>query len=580
MSKNLSTPFMLNQNIINLRSRVDEVVKDLHEFTSRIGHTELMTTVSDLRNRIQEPYMFVIVGEVKSGKSSFVNALLDSGEEICKVGPAPVTDTVQQIIYGDKEEVVVINEHLKKIFRPIDILKDIAIVDTPGTNAIIQQHQEITERFIPVSDLIVFVFEAKNPYRQSSWAFFDYIHSDWRKKIIFVLQQKDLMPENDLAVNIEGVRQQAIKKGIENPHVFAVSAKQELEDLRQKSGFIPIRNYISENITGGKAPYLKLGSSISTAQNINEKIHIGLADRKKQYEYDIAFREDIKNTLESQEAHSKRQVSLLLENLLGTYDRITSDTERELREGLSFFSLLRRSVSSIFSKKQSAKAWLEDLAKNLEQDMQNKMAARLQESVGDLAESIQQMAKMIDLKIKNSQTILKNNHDIFSDIAEKRHSVIHDLQNTFTQFLNDTENFSGQELFPDKASLTPGVATGSGLAVIGIILTAVTNMAVFDVTGGVLAAVGVLFAGISTGTQRRKIMKDYRKEIDNGREKLENELSTTLNTYITNIKSKIDNNFSGFDTLLTEEEKQIGELDGLHASIQERLEELSGEVRE
>ncbi|MBK7009342.1 MAG: dynamin family protein [Saprospiraceae bacterium] len=34
---------------------------------------------------------------------------------------------------------------------------------TPGTNTIVAHHQEITEKFIPYSDLIVFVFEAKNP---------------------------------------------------------------------------------------------------------------------------------------------------------------------------------------------------------------------------------------------------------------------------------------------------------------------------------------------------------------------------------------------------------------------------------
>ena len=115
------------------------------------------------------------------------------------------TDTIQQIVYGEQEEIISINEYLKRIHQPVEILKEIAIVDTPGTNAIIQHHQEITESFIPASDLIVFVFEAKNPYRQSSWEFFDYIHDEWRKKIIFVLQQKDLMNESDLEVNKKGV---------------------------------------------------------------------------------------------------------------------------------------------------------------------------------------------------------------------------------------------------------------------------------------------------------------------------------------------------------------------------------------
>ena len=110
----------------------------------------------------------------------------------------------------------------------MDILKDIAIVDTPGTNTIIDHHQEITENFIPTSDLIVFVFEAKNPYRESSWKFFDFIKEEWHKKVIFILQQKDLLNEDDLQTNINGVREQASRKGMIDAPIFAVSALQEL----------------------------------------------------------------------------------------------------------------------------------------------------------------------------------------------------------------------------------------------------------------------------------------------------------------------------------------------------------------
>ena len=232
---------ILNQNLKVYKTQIDQIVKELHDLTVGIGHNELATMVSELRNRITEPFMFVIVGEVKVGKSSFVNALLSSDKEICKVSPAPETDTIQQILYGEKEETIVVNPFLKKIMQPVDILKEIAIVDTPGTNTIVDQHQEITERFIPASDLIVFVFESKNPYRQSAWDFFDYIHADWRKKIIFVLQQKDLMVPADLVVNIQGVKDYAAKKGITYPNVFPVSAKMELEGKLEESGYLPLR---------------------------------------------------------------------------------------------------------------------------------------------------------------------------------------------------------------------------------------------------------------------------------------------------------------------------------------------------
>ncbi len=245
------------------RGRIEDIVKDLHQLTIKIGHDELAKTVHELRNRLHEPFMFVIVGEVKAGKSSFINALLETEKEICKVAPQPMTDTIQQIMWGETESVVVVNQYLKQVFQPIEILKEIAIVDTPGTNTIVEHHQEITERFIPSADLIVFVFEAKNPYRQSCWDFFDFIKQEWHKKVIFVLQQKDLMDPEDLEVNIKGLKQQALKKGILEPNVFAVSAKDELAFRYDISGFSMIRDYIRTNITGGKAPLLKLQNNMS-----------------------------------------------------------------------------------------------------------------------------------------------------------------------------------------------------------------------------------------------------------------------------------------------------------------------------
>ena len=570
---------LFNQSLQIYRTRIDELVRQLHDLTVQIGHDELAQTVSDLRNRINEPFMFVIVGEVKAGKSSFVNALLSTGKEICKVAPQPMTDTIQQILYGETEDVVVVNDFLKKIYQPVDILQEIAIVDTPGTNAIIQHHQEITESFIPASDLIVFVFEAKNPYRQSAWEFFDFIHADWQKKIIFVLQQKDLMSAEDLQVNVQGVRDYAEKKGIGQPKVFAVSAKQELEGNETESGFLPLRTYIAANITGGRAPVLKLENNVRTSQNINERIYQGVLDRKKQNVADLEFRADIRQTLDEQEQKSKKQVDVLVENLISGYDRITRQKEDELRDGLSFGSLIRRQFASMFTSGTSAKDWLDQLAKDFENDLNTVLKDKLNDGVVDLAESIQQMAKIIDLKIQSSRTILKNNHEIFSDIAERRSNILRELQAAFKNFLSRSESFADQELFPDSQNLLPNMAAGGGLAVIGIILATVTNGMVFDITGGILSTVGLLFAGVSVGLKRRKVINGFSAEIAKGRLRIEEEVSQKLDAYITHIKNRIDANFGSFDDLLRHEEQQITDLEQKQLNLKDSLRQLETEIQ-
>lgn len=559
------------------RARLEEIIKRLHELTIRIGHEEMAATVSDLRNRIFEPFMFVIVGEVKAGKSSFVNALLATGEEIAKAAPQPMTDTIQQIIYGEERREVTVNPYLKKVFLPVEILREIAIVDTPGTNTIVEHHQEITEQFIPASDLIVFVFEAKNPYRQSAWDFFKYIHGDWRKKTIFVLQQKDLATEQELTVNLEGVADKAHKEGIEHPRVFAVSAKLEQEGM-YGSGFDTLRQYIADNITGGKAPRLKLTNSVVTAQTVNERIFDGLQLRRSQFEADTHFRDDIQETLDQQVAQSNKQVDLMVENLLHTYDNITRNKLEELRSGLTMFGLIKRSVASTFGSTPGAKEWLEQLAADLETDLNEKLRARLNDNVVDLAESIQQMVKTIDLKIRGSETILSNDHEIFSSIAERRENVLRDLQDQFNRFVSQTENFTDESLFADRDNLAPNLAAGGGIAALGVILMAMSTLPVIDVTGGVLTTIGVIFAGFSTRSKRRRIVESFEQEIEKGRVKLATELEEKLKSYITTLRKRIEANFSRFDEMLDRERKNLLILEGTHQEVAQELEQLAGEL--
>ena len=566
---------LINKDLNIYRPLVDEAVKDLHALVSEIGHEELKKTTNDLRNRINEPFMFVIVGEVKAGKSSFINALLETDKEVCKVSPAPMTDTIQQILYGETEQVVTVNPFLKKLYYPIEILREIAIVDTPGTNTIVANHQAITEDFIPACDLVVFVFECKNPYRQSAWEFFDFIHADWRKKVIFILQQKDLMPPNDLEINEKGVREYAEKKGINEPTVFSVSAKLELEGNKYDSGFHQVKDYIYRNITGGKAPMLKLQNNVSTSQNIAEKVGSGIKIRREQFVADTEFRRDIKQTLEGQALKSNKQVDILKENLLNAYDKITGKYEAELREGLSFGSLIKRSFSGIFGDTQNAKTWLEELSANLQKDLQTEMKDRLDDSVNDLAESIQQMAKIIDLKIRNSKTVLKDDYEIFSDIADRRSNVLKELQEAFQKFMSRAENFKETGLLSDKgSSISPSITMGSGAAVIGLVVMAVAQTAAIDITGGVITTLGLAFAGITIGIQRGKILTTFTAETAKGREKLENAIDERLKSYVNQIKLRIDSNFASFDAMIENEENQLVQMEEKHLKISTRLKDL------
>ncbi|NNE27159.1 MAG: GTP-binding protein [Saprospiraceae bacterium] len=569
---------LINQSTDQYQNALINIIDALHQMTVRIQHSELEQTVKDIKDRVVDPFMFVIVGEVKAGKSSFINALLESEKEICKVAASPMTDTIQQIVYGEKESVIEINPFLKRITQPVDILKDIAIVDTPGTNTIIDHHQEITENFIPTSDLIVFVFEAKNPYRESSWKFFDFIKEEWHKKVIFVLQQKDLLSQDDLETNINGVKEQAARKGMIDAPIFAVSALQELNKNSTDSGFKVVRDFISDNITGGRAPFLKLLNVIGTVRTINLKISAGVEDRKAQYRSDLEFREDIKQTLDRQEERTKRQVQIMVENLLAAYDRTTSNSREELKSGIGFVNLIKRSIQATFNSAASPKKWLDGITAELENALNAEFKDKLQEGVLDIAESIQDMARIIDVKIKDSTTILKNDHEIFSDIAEKRSQVLKDLQNAFATFLKRSENFYQKDIMGGGENFAPQLAAGSGVAIVGIVLSTLTNTMVMDITGGILTAVGLIFAGITVGLNRSKILKSFDREVASGRTKIEDEITLKLNNYTLSIKQRIDDNFNQFDDMLRREEQEIESLTSSITQVDQNLVEVKDSI--
>ncbi|MFZ1378632.1 MAG: dynamin family protein, partial [Saprospiraceae bacterium] len=411
------TNSLIQINLDAEKGIIEEIIKEIHALTQDIQHKELSQTVSDLRNRIHDPFMFVICGEVKVGKSSFINALLESKTEICKVAPSPMTDTIQLIVYGPEYQMTALSPVLKRISYPEDILKEIAIVDTPGTNTIIAHHQEITENFVPTSDLVIFVFEAKNPYRQSAWDFFNFIKTDWQKKVIFVLQQKDLIDPADLQINIRGLEQYAKEKGISNPLIFPVSAKMDLEGKKDDSGFLPLREFIAKNITGGKASLYKMINNIKTSETVVDKIESGILIRKDQFAYDMEFRNDITKTLSDQEKISNNNINMLVENLLASYDTVTNSKRKTLEDGLGFFNVLKRGIGGIFNKGQSLQTWLKEFTADFESSLNTSMKDKLQNGLKDISDSIQQMGQIVSLKIQNSKTILKNDHEVFSAIA-------------------------------------------------------------------------------------------------------------------------------------------------------------------
>ena len=138
--------------------------------------------------QLDELFLIVVAGEFNAGKSALVNALL--GTRAFDEGVTPTTARIQRVRYGP--EVSTTNDGREVVVTaPIELLRDLQIVDTPGTNAIQREHERLTRDFLPRADLVLFVTSADRPFTESERTFLDTIR-EWGKKIVIVVNKVDI----------------------------------------------------------------------------------------------------------------------------------------------------------------------------------------------------------------------------------------------------------------------------------------------------------------------------------------------------------------------------------------------------
>ncbi len=71
---------------------------------------------------------------------------------------------------------------------PAKLLREMNVVDTPGTNVILDRQQRLTEEYVPRADLVLFVMSADRPFTESEVNFLKYIRR-WGKKVIFLVNK-------------------------------------------------------------------------------------------------------------------------------------------------------------------------------------------------------------------------------------------------------------------------------------------------------------------------------------------------------------------------------------------------------
>ncbi|MEZ4673712.1 MAG: dynamin family protein [Caldilineaceae bacterium] len=145
-----------------LLQRERTLLEDLRVYLARLDATDDdLSLLKQAQQQMVDLFLLVIAGEFNAGKSAFLNALL--GEKLLTEGVTPTTSHIHILRYGEQLHQETTVDDILMIQLPVEWLRNVSLVDTPGVNAVIQRHQEITEEFIPRSDLVLFVTSADRP---------------------------------------------------------------------------------------------------------------------------------------------------------------------------------------------------------------------------------------------------------------------------------------------------------------------------------------------------------------------------------------------------------------------------------
>ncbi len=505
---------------------------------------EDQSRLEQAQHQLEELFLLVVVGEFNAGKSAFINALL--GQSLLEEGALPTTTRVHRIHYGEHITRTLNEADLEVITAPVDWLRNLNIVDTPGANAVIQRHQEITEEFVPRSDLVLFVTSADRPFSESERLFMDRIRA-WGKKVVIVVNKVDLLQDDDIPKVRTFVADNSVKLlGVE-PAIFLVSAKlaqrakfanqasdlaiyqstspsasrPTILELWSASRFEPLERYILETLDEQERLRLKLLSPLGVAGKLRAKYADVAAARLEILADDFSTIDTVEMDLAAFDEDMRRDFQYRLGQIDATLYAMGD-------RGIAFIDQWLR-IARVFDLANSAK-----VREAFEREVIADTNLQLERQINDLIDW------MVTREHKQWEAVmgyLNRRADLHQDrvIGEVGGSFESNRRALLEAVRRDTQRaIAGFDHQAEAAKLAESVQTAlaqtalveAGALGLGALLIAAMHTLVLDLTGllfaGALAAVGLYVLP----NRRRKARDELRAKVAD----LQTRLHEALNT--------------------------------------------------
>jgi small GTP-binding protein len=474
---------------------------------------------------LAELFLLVIVGEFNSGKSAFINALLDA--EIAQEGVTPTTDRITVLRYGEEPVERERRDGVLEKGYPNEFLREIAIVDTPGTNAIIRHHEELSRGFVPRSDLVLFVTSAERPLTESERGYLELIR-DWGKKVVLVVNKADLLQGEEAAQQVRAFVEGGIRSALGlAPPIFLVSALLarkakaatstiERDALLNASGFAGLESYVTDLLDEEGRVRLKLESPLGVMVELTRRYRAAVDERLSLLEEDFRTSENV-------------------EAQLGLY---TEDMKRD------FEARLAEIQNIIHSLNERGDAWLEENVRLMnfrELVRQEKVQERFKrEVVADTEDLIDGRVDelidwMIDRNLKQWRAIVeyverrrqaRYDERLIGEVGDSfeynRGQLLQSVGKNATNVVQryDRERESEQLAASIQGAVAQTAALEVGAVGIGAVVVALATTRFLDATGLIAAAIIAGYGLFVLPNRRRKARREFREKTDSLRERL------------------------------------------------------------
>jgi small GTP-binding protein len=532
-------------------------------------------------DQLDEFFLLVIVGEFNAGKSAFINALL--GSRVVEEGVTPTTAQINILQHGDAQDRQVREPHIHVITAPVDLLREIHIVDTPGTNAIIREHEKITADFVPRSDLVLFVTSADRPFTETERAFLEQVRS-WGKKIVIVINKVDIL-ENEREV--EAVRTFVAENAKSllgfSPEVFPVSsrlarrAKAGEPALWEGSRFEALERYIRTTLDAPGRVHLKLLNPLGVGASLAERHASFVRER-------LALLKDDFNTLDEVD----RQLTTYQSDLMRDFDFRMSDIDRILlemeRRGQDYFDETMRigRVMDLLNRSRVQQGFEQQVVADAPQQIERKVGELVDWLVGADLKQWQAVTSHLSERRRQYRGRIVGEEDsggarFHYDRTRLIEAVGREAQKVVDSYDRRRE---AQELADGaRNAVATAAAVGAGALGLGTIVTIAATTAAADVTGIILASVLAAIGFFILPARRQKAKEEMRTKIAAVRARLSNALREQLRKEIERSVDRIRESIAPYSRFIRAEgdklqavDHELREISASLAALRSRIE--------